>query len=171
MKDLIDLFRRSLATVQDQIVPSGGPGRSAATQPVTEHDIHLATAALLFEVSRADFQIHDDELVTIREQLASAFDLEPEELGELIHLARLESDELLSLHPFVRVINTHMSPQDKRRIMADLWQVGYADGVLAPRQEAAIRQIADLLYIPHAVFVQTRIEVENARGTRDPDHP
>ncbi|AHE97909.1 tellurite resistance TerB family protein [Thioalkalivibrio paradoxus] len=170
MKDLIDLFRRSLATLQGQGPSSGRPGRSPDRQPANDHEIHLATAALLFEVSRADFHIHDDELATIARRLASAFDLDPEELGKLMYLARQESNELLSLHPFVRVINTHMSPEDKRRIMADLWRVGYADGALAPRQEATIRQIADLLYVPHAVFVRTRIEIENARGTRDSDH-
>jgi len=131
-----------------------------------EQDIHRATAALLFEVSRADFHIHDDELLAIRDRLAAGFDLNPEELDQLVQLARQESDELLSLHPFVRVINARATPADKRRILLDLWHVAYADGQLNPRQEATVRQIADLLYVPHAVYLKTKIEVEPTGGSR-----
>lgn len=171
MRTLIDLFRRSLATVQDTMSPDGtdpAGGREASldTQPVDVDDIHRATAALLFEVSRADFHIHDDELLAMRNRLATTFDLDPGDLDALMQLAREESDELLSLHPFVRVINERMSAADKYRIMVDLWHVAYADGHLNPRQEATLRQIADLLYIPHATYLKAKIAVEPSGGAR-----
>ena len=160
MKELIELLRRSLRN------GSAWTGASPGNEPMDEQDIHRATAALLFEVSRADFHIHDDELLTIRDRLAAGFDLDPEELDQLVQLARQESDELLSLHPFVRVINARATPADKRRILLDLWHVAYADGHLNPRQEATVRQIADLLYVPHAVYLKTKIEVEPTGGSR-----
>jgi len=160
MKELIELLRRSLRN------GSAWTGASPGNEPMDEQDVHRATAALLFEVSRADFQIHDAELLTIRDRLAAGFDLDPEELDQLVHLARQESDELLSLHPFVRVINARATPADKRRILLDLWHVAYADGHLNPRQEATVRKIADLLYVPHAVYLRTKIEVAPTGGSR-----
>lgn len=160
MKELIELLRRSLRN------GSAWTGTSPGDEPMDEQDIHRATAALLFEVSRADFHIHDDELLAIRDRLAAGFALDPEELDQLVQLARQESDELLSLHPFVRVINARATPADKRRILLDLWHVAYADGHLNPRQEATVRQIADLLYVPHAVYLKTKIEVEPTGGSR-----
>ncbi|TVP80649.1 TerB family tellurite resistance protein [Thioalkalivibrio sp.] len=160
MKELIELLRRSLGN------DSAWTGTSPGNEPMDEQDIHRATAALLFEVSRADFHIHDDELLAIRDRLAAGFDLDPKELDQLVQLAREESDELLSLHPFVRVINARATPADKRRILLDLWHVAYADGHLNPRQEATVRQIADLLYVPHAVYLRTKIEVEPTGGPR-----
>jgi uncharacterized tellurite resistance protein B-like protein len=161
MKALIELFRRSLQADWAQ-PPESGSAR--APESADSHDIQRATAALLFEVSRADFHIHDDELLTMRHRLAVTFDLDPEELDQLMQLARGESDELLSLHPFVRVINDRMSPADKYRIMVDLWHVAYADGTLDPRQEATLRHIADLLYIPHASYLKAKMAVEPTGG-------
>jgi uncharacterized tellurite resistance protein B-like protein len=160
MKELIELLRRSLRN------GSAWTGASPGNEPMDEQDVHRATAALLFEVSRADFQIHDAELLTIRDRLAAGFDLDHEELDQLVQLARQESDELLSLHPFVRVINARATPADKRRILLDLWHVAYADGHLNPRQEATVRKIADLLYVPHAVYLRTKIEVAPTGGSR-----
>ncbi|MFO8005281.1 TerB family tellurite resistance protein [Thioalkalivibrio sp.] len=160
MKELIELLRRSLSNA------NAWSGTSPGAEPMDARDIHRATAALLFEVSRADFHIHDDELSAIRDRLATGFDLDPDELDQLVELARQESDDLLSLHPFVRVINARATPEDKRRIMLDLWHVAYADGHLNPRQEATVRQIADLLYVPHAVYLRTKIEVEPTGGAR-----
>lgn len=160
MKQLIELLRRSLRNDASEWA-----GASLGNAPMDEQDIHRATAALLFEVSRADFHIHDDELITIRDRLAAGFDLDSGELDQLVQLARHESDELLSLHPFVRVINARATAEDKRRILLDLWHVAYADGHLNPRQEATVRQIADLLHVPHAVYVKTKIEVEPSGGS------
>jgi uncharacterized tellurite resistance protein B-like protein len=162
MRELLELLRNSLRTARGGDARAVGPPGA----PMDERDVHRATAALLFEVSRADFHIHDDELLAIRDRLATAFRLDPGELDELVQLARGESDQLLSLHPFVRVINARAAPADKRRIMLDLWHVAYADGHLSPRQEATVRQIADLLYVPHSVYLRTKMEVEPSGGAR-----
>lgn len=130
------------------------------------HALHLATAALLLEVSRADFHVHDKELETVARILQRQFGFSEEETRELLALARAESDELLSLHPFVRLINEHFDAGDRSRIVEDLWQVAYADGRLDKHQEYTVRKIADLLYVPHSVYITTKLKVEKGAGDK-----
>jgi len=40
-----------------------------------------------------------------------------------------------------------------------LWAIAYADESLAPLEESTIRQIADLLYVPHSQYIKTKLEV------------
>jgi len=150
--------------------PAQGYAGGAKADP--GHGLHLATAALLLEVSRADFQVHDKELEAIARILQRQFDFTEPETRELLELARAESEELLSLHPVVRLINDHFDHDGRARIMEDLWQVAYADGKLDKHQEYTVRKIADLLYMPHSVYIRTKLKVEGgARGkiqeTRD----
>jgi len=143
--------------------PVSGP--AGGDQTGSGHGLHLATAALLLEVSRADFEIHDKELEAIARILQRQFDFTEAETRELLELARAESEELLSLHPVVRLINENFDAHGRARIMEDLWQVAYADGKLDKHQEYTVRKIADLLYIPHSVFIRTKLKVEGAGKT------
>jgi len=40
-----------------------------------------------------------------------------------------------------------------------LWQVAFADGHLDPYEEALVRKIADLIYVPHRDFIQSKLRV------------
>jgi uncharacterized tellurite resistance protein B-like protein len=156
MLDLIrDFFDRHIAPA-----PSG----RAATGADPAHGLHLATAALLLEVSRADFHVHDKELAAIAAILQRQFGFSDEETRELLKAARAESDELLSLHPFVRMINDHFDAAARAQIMEDLWQVAYAKGKLDKHQEYTVRKIADLLYVPHSVYIRTKLRVAELQG-------
>jgi uncharacterized tellurite resistance protein B-like protein len=162
---MLDRIRRFF----DEHIASPAPAvpapRLAGRAAAGVHGLHLATAALLLEVSRADFHVHDKELEAIARILQRQFDFSEEETRELLEVARAESDELLSLHPFVRLINEHFDLRGRARIIEDLWRVAYAKGSLDKRQEYTVRKIADLLYVPHSVYIRTKLKVEE--GVRD----
>ena len=40
-----------------------------------------------------------------------------------------------------------------------MFAIAYADESLAPLEESTIRQIADLLYVPHSQYIKTKLEV------------
>ena len=44
-------------------------------------------------------------------------------------------------------------------LLEDLWRVAYADDKLDKYEEYQIRKIADLLYIPHSIFIQSKLNV------------
>jgi uncharacterized tellurite resistance protein B-like protein len=135
----------------------------------TEHGLRMAAAALLLEVSRADFKIQGDELKVIADALREHFDFDEEETRDLLQLALEQEDEAVSLHPFLRLINEHFTPEQKRRMIEDSWRVAYADRRLDKYEEAQIRKMADLLYVPHKDFIRTKLRVQESQRTADGD--
>lgn len=120
------------------------------------HALHLASAMLLLEVSRADFSVDDAELDVVAEALRRQFDFSAEEIRELLALAKRHSDEAHSLHAFLRLINENCDADEKARMVEDLWRVAYADDRLDKYEEHQIRRIAELLYVPHATFIRAK---------------
>lgn len=127
-----------------------------------EQILHLASAVLLLEVSRADFDIQDEELISIAQSLSERFNFSDDEANNLINLARAEQDSHVSIHPFIKIINDGCSAEEKKILLEDLWRVAYADDKLDKYEEYQIRKVADLLYIPHSVFIQTKLNVTEA---------
>ena len=73
-----------------------------------KHTAQLASAILLIEVSRADFEISDDEQKIILGILAEQFSLSDFEAGKVLEYALDEHDEYTSSHPFIRLINEEL---------------------------------------------------------------
>ncbi len=128
------------------------------------HIMHLATAVLLLEVSRADFDISEEELQAIVCALADRFQFTEQEVQNLIDLARSEQDNHVSIYPFVKIINDGCTMEEKKDLLLDLWKTAYADHRLDKYEEYQIRKIADLLYLPHSAFIQTKLDVLEGRG-------
>ncbi len=120
------------------------------------HALHLATAALLFEMLRADNEEHPDEAAAIEKALQDVFSLSKAETAELLELARREAEESVSLHQFTSLVNRHFSARQRVRVVEMLWQVAYADGQLDRYEEALVRKISDLLYVPHRDFIRAK---------------
>ena len=90
------------------------------------------------------------------------FSLTEAETRELADLAEREVEEAVSLYQFTGLINQHFLPKEKVRIVEMLWQVVFADGIIACYEEAMVRKIADLIHVPHRDFIQAKHRVEEA---------
>jgi len=123
------------------------------------HGLQLATAALLFEVLRADYDEHPDERAVLEQALRSTFSLSDSETRELAQLADSEAAESVSLFQFTGLINQNFSAEEKVSLVEMLWQVAYADGRLDRYEEAAVRKIAELLHVPHRDFIRAKHRV------------
>ena len=55
-----------------------------------------------------------------------------------------------------------MSLADRRTLIEQLWGIVYADGVIDKYEEAAIRKVSELLYVPHSAFVKAKLAAANA---------
>jgi uncharacterized tellurite resistance protein B-like protein len=130
----------------------------------SEHGLHLATAALLMEMTRADFTRRPEELELVASLVQREFGLSGEETRELAELAEAEAREAVSLYQFTGLINEHFSPQEKVRVVEMLWQVAYADRVLDKYEESLVRKVAELLYVSHRDFIRAKHRVQEALG-------
>lgn len=129
-------------------------------EPDAEHTLRIATATLLLEVVRADFEVGRREMNEVRQVLSEQFDLNKQELEQLISEADEHADRLVSLQHITRQLNENLSESEKIRIIEMMWQVVFADGNLDHYEEHLIRQVAELLYLPHAEFIKARHKAE-----------
>ncbi|MGD8559291.1 MAG: TerB family tellurite resistance protein, partial [Gammaproteobacteria bacterium] len=67
-------------------------------------------------------------------------------------------------YEFTSLINDEFTPADKAQIIELMWQVAYADDELEKYEEALVRKIADLLYVPHTQFIAAKHRVKSQRG-------
>ncbi|AGH45450.1 tellurite resistance TerB family protein [Paraglaciecola psychrophila] len=126
----------------------------------TQHTIELATAVLLYEVMRADHKFEQLEQNSYRNQLKNHFSLSGTELEILCKLSQSKADDAADYQQFTRVINDIYGADEKRAVLDSLWSVAYADHELSPDEDYTIRKIADLLYIPHSQFIQSKLSIK-----------
>ncbi len=122
-----------------------------------EHRLRLAAAALLVETARADFSEDGVEQAVMERLLHESLELPREELRELLVEASTELDEATSLYDFTRVINDHYLPAQKLELISAMWRVAYADGRLDKYEEHLIRQVAELIYVPHPDYIRAKL--------------
>ncbi|MDH3639556.1 MAG: TerB family tellurite resistance protein, partial [Gammaproteobacteria bacterium] len=125
------------------------------SQP-SDHQLHLAAAALLFEVSRSDYSIDAAELKKIRTLVESMSDLSESETTQLMRFAEEEAQEATSLHEFTTLINDNWALEQKLQLAEWLWQVVFADGHLDDHEVHLMRKIQRLLYLPQKPFIAAK---------------
>jgi uncharacterized tellurite resistance protein B-like protein len=124
----------------------------------TDHRLRLATAALLIELSKADFEQDSAERDAIQ-HLLQRDGLSDDELDELLELAEQQFAEDNAYHPYTSLINEHYSPEQKVELIETLWQVALADGEISKYEDHLIRKISELIYVPHREFIRTKLKV------------
>lgn len=133
-----------------------------STQPGEdlEHQLKLATAALLVEMMQQDEHEHENEKQAIRAALQSKFALSESETEDLYQLARQEVAEATDYFQFTNLIARNFSQQQKIKVIEFLWTIAYADNSLDAYEEHMVRRIADLIYVSHKDFMQTKHKVQ-----------
>ena len=129
-----------------------------------EHALRLATAALLIEMTRVDYEVKSIELEVIIAILQQHFGITSEETSELMELAELEADQATTYHDFTSLINSRYSMEQKIQVIELLWQVAHADGEIEKYEDYLVRKIADLLYVPHREFIAAKHRVLEQAG-------
>jgi len=122
-----------------------------------EHHLHVAAAALMLEVSRADYDIGDSERKAVGRALEMALDVPAERTAQIVGLA--EQQVLLGtrVHEFARLIDERFSKVHKRRLVELLWRVAFADAELKAQEEYLVRKIAELIHVPFDDFLEAKI--------------
>ena len=142
---MIDAFRKLFAA----------PPRE--TEADRERRQRLAAAALLIETARADFREDEVEETALKTTLCQTLGLSQSEVAELVTGASARLDEATSLYDFTRVINDYCETGEKFGLITAMWRVAYADGRLDKYEESLIRQVAELIYLPHSDYIRAKL--------------
>ena len=126
------------------------------TETVSEHSLQVATATLMFELAYADDRVEAREREAMADLLGEYFQLDAATRAELVDLAADTARQAVCLQEFTRLLNEHFSQEQKQRVVEMLWRVAMSDAVLDKYEEAFVRQVADLLYVPHAAFIKAK---------------
>jgi uncharacterized tellurite resistance protein B-like protein len=116
----------------------------------------LAVAALLFEISRADHEIHAQEHAAMVAAVAQVCAVPTDEIEALLRSADAAVEDATSLYDFTSVINDNFSNEKKYELLLMLWRVAYADGRVDRYEEYYVRKIADLLHLSQRDFIRAK---------------
>lgn len=143
---LIERFRQALN-------PETGGGRDP------EQAKRIAAAVLMLEMAHADHEHDPQEYAEIRRQLKTHFDLDDAETQELMDAAAPRAEQAVSLYSYLKTLNDGLSAEEKREVLEMLWRVAYADQRLDAQEEHLLRELAELLYLPHSEFIRAKLAV------------
>jgi len=132
----------------------------AENEGVSQDRLHLATAALLIEMTRADGEVKADEQAAVARAIRKVFDIDAEKTAELIRLAEMEVADATCYYQFTSLINKSFSKIQKMQVVEMLWEVAYADAEMEKYEEHLLRRLSDLLYVPHHEFIQSKLRVQ-----------
>ena len=114
---------------------------------VSEHDAHLAMAALLVRVARADWEYTDLEKDRIDSILSARYSLDAAGAATLRSEAEEAELEAADVVQFTRAVKKAVNLEDRDGVIEALWELVLSDGDRAHEEDTALRKIAPLLGI------------------------
>ena len=135
--------------------------RGGADADESERGFHFATAMLLLEMTRADFEVKTEELEAVSEAVRKGLGLSEEEASSLVALAEAEVDHATCLHEFTRTLNESLTGPQRQHVIELLWQVAFADGELDKYETHLVRKVAGLLHVAHSDLMRTKHKVQS----------
>jgi len=121
------------------------PAQSEATEAGGEEGVQLAAAALLLELAHADDEFSPEERTYIEGALARQFDLDEDEVADLIRLAGEERQGSVDHFQFTALIAQHFDLGQKVVLAEVMWGLVAADGTIASHEAYLVRKISNLL--------------------------
>ena len=138
--------------------------KSSEPEKVLEKTDHITAAmVLMLEVAWSDHNIEIAEEQTILMAIQTRFDLTEQEAKNRLIDAKALHRESVGSYEFTTLINNQLSYEEKTQIIQTLWQISNSDQNIDQWEEHAIRKIADLLYIDHQDFIDTKIKTKQEK--------
>lgn len=125
-----------------------------------EQKIKIATTALFLEMAYADFEIDALEEEEILSALQSLFDIDKNEIVQLIREAKVERASKHDIWNFTDLIKQNFERPERVGILEKLWLLIYADGRIDKYEDALIRKITTLLGLEHSDMIQAKLKMK-----------
>ena len=146
----------------DRLLDFFGVQAEEETPVARESRIQHATAVLLVEIARADYERDQAEDAAMLDTLRNAFKISPEEAETLLAHAETAAENAVSLHEFTSVLHAELSYAEKEQVVEMLWQIALADLNVDKYEDYMIGKIAELLYVARGDVIRIRNRVYEA---------
>ncbi|MDP6673895.1 MAG: TerB family tellurite resistance protein [Gammaproteobacteria bacterium] len=143
----------------DRLLNFFGVSEEEVSGDTGEARIQHATAVLLVEIARADYERLSLEHDAMLELLKSCFSLSVVEAERVLDHAETAAENSVSLHEFTRVLHDELSYSEKERVVEMLWRIALADKVLDKYEDYMVGKIADLLYVVRGDVMRLKSKV------------
>jgi uncharacterized tellurite resistance protein B-like protein len=143
----------------DRLLSFFGLSEEEVAGNTDEARIQHATAVLLVEIARADYERLSLEHDAMLALLKSTFGLSVVEAERVLDHAETAAENSVSLHEFTRVLHEELSYSEKERVVEMLWRIALADKVLDKYEDYMVGKIADLLYVVRGDVMRLKSKV------------
>jgi uncharacterized tellurite resistance protein B-like protein len=127
-----------------------------------EDELQLATCMLLLEIAQADGIIQPQEELQIQTIIRKRFSLSDADSEKLIEKAREHQIESLDIYPVATLINKHWLTEEKCRLLENIWQIVYADGILEQHEDHLMHKLGTLLRLSHRQLIDAKLQAKQA---------
>ena len=131
--------------------------------PQSEHDVRVATCALLLEMAQIDESFTDAELQLIIDLLQERYGLSPEATEELLAAGREELKGNIDYWHFTNLINANYTVEEKIEIIEFLWRVVFVDGKMDKYERYLMHKLANTLRLSHDQLIAAKLKVRRGK--------
>ena len=140
---------------------TGSNYSSDSVSPPSERKLQLATCALFLEVAQADENFDQSEREKIISVMKEMFNLNDEEVTELIKQSDEYVQQSVSLYEFTDIVNHHFSKDERYEIVKNLWRLILVDEKVNRYEEHFVRTINANFHLEHKDMIAAKMEVKN----------
>ena len=153
------MIKRLINQISDVIA---SPTTTTGDAEARDTAIRTATAVLMVDVARADYEFDADEFDSLLRLVQTHFHLPPEQAAALVNEADEKVDGLTSLHELTQLLHHNLDEREKAHVVGLLWKIAYADGRLDKYEDALVLKISDLLHVSRGKVMQLKHDAGNS---------
>ncbi|WP_333607944.1 tellurite resistance TerB family protein [Arsukibacterium sp.] len=137
-----------------------GGGQQHPWQQAGVSEQQYLSVVLMLQLAHADFSSEQQEHDLVLHYLQQEYALTAEAAEPVFNAALAQALDATCLHAFTSKLKA-LAYADRLALLDQLWKVAYADGELDPNEEAMLRKIADLLFIRHSDYIQSKLAIQS----------
>lgn len=116
-----------------------------------DRDVRTAVAAIYYHMMAVDGAVRLREIEAFTRILAVEFDLDDDQIHDLLHRGAESDQESPSLFPFATIINRSLDEDKRKAVLVNLADLADSDGFRHPLETDLLTHLADLLKVPRLV--------------------
>ncbi len=119
--------------------------------------IQIATCAILIEAAKADSKFTNEEYQNIISTMKNFFNLNDEEVSNLIQLSEEKVKQSVSIYEFSSIINEHFTEDQKIELLTNLWKGIFTDERLHPYEDSLMKKISSTINVGHRDLINAKL--------------